>query len=234
MEKALEGLLVLDLATDVAGPYCAKLLAGFGADVIKVEPPSTGDPARSLGPFCGDGPDPERSVLFLYLNTAKKGVTLDLRTPEGARLLQELARRADAVVESFAPGFLESVGLGYGALRAANPGLVLTSVTPFGQTGPYRDYQATSIVNYALGGHLYITGAPGREPLQSGGYASEYAAGFHAAIATMAALWDREERGEGQHVDVSIVECMAALHQWSDVLYTHNGVIKGRGGNRHP
>ncbi len=128
-EGALSELRVLDLGRGVAGPYCACLLAGFGAEVIKVEPPGKGDPARSLGPFLNDEPHPERSGLFLYMNTGKKGVTLDLESPTGTGILKELARDVDVLVENFEPGMMPSFGLSYETLRETNPCLVMVSIS---------------------------------------------------------------------------------------------------------
>ncbi|MCX6023561.1 MAG: CoA transferase, partial [Chloroflexi bacterium] len=141
-EQVLSGIKVLDLTYDIAGPYCTKLLADFGADVLKVERPVGGDLSRAAGPFPGDVPHPEKSGLFLHLNTNKFGITLNLAAPEGAAILKRLAAEADILVESFPPGTLASWGLSYETLAAENPCLILTHVTPFGQTGPYRDYQA--------------------------------------------------------------------------------------------
>ncbi|MBI4299838.1 MAG: CoA transferase, partial [Chloroflexi bacterium] len=142
-EQALAGLKVIDLTHCIAGPYCTKLLADFGAEVIKVEPPGTGDPARQEGPFLRDIPNPETSGLFLYLNTNKKSITLDLKTGTGVLLFKQLVRQAHVVVESFSPRVMPSLGLDYAALKDVKPDLIMTSVSNFGQTGPYRDYLLT-------------------------------------------------------------------------------------------
>ncbi len=134
---ALSGLSVLELGSMVAAPYCAKLLADLGADVVKVEAPGLGDPARRRGPFPDDVPHLERSALFLYLNTSKRGVTLDLGSETGRRIFRDLARDVDVLIEDWAPGELERIGLGYFQLSELNPRLIVTSITPFGQTGPY-------------------------------------------------------------------------------------------------
>lgn len=145
----LDDIRVLDLSQGIAGPLCAKILGDFGADVIKVEPRG-GDGARRLPPFFQDDPHPEKSLFFLLVNLNKRGVTLDLDHPEGQAMLRALARQADIVVESFPPGYLASRGLDHASLECDNPGLVMTSITPFGQTGPYRDYQGEEIVAYAM------------------------------------------------------------------------------------
>src|ERR1041384_4281918 len=137
----LGDIRVLDLSEDVAGPFCTKLLAGLGAEVIKIEPPGTGDGTRSAGPFVYETPHPEQSAAFLYLNTGKKSITLDIQSQTGRCIVQRLAQECDILVESFPAGHLDQLGLGYATLERLNPGLIYTSVTPFGQTGPYRDYK---------------------------------------------------------------------------------------------
>jgi len=229
---ALEGIRVLDLSQGIAGAYCAKLLADYGATVVKVEPPE-GDPLRRAGPFPGDAPHPEKSGLYLYLNTNKKGITLDLETATGASLFRRLAQGADVVVESYAPGYLDGLGLGYADLRRAKPSLLVTSVTYFGQTGPYRDWLGSDIVAWALGGLMYMTGEADREPLLAAGDQAEYISGLHAAVATMSAVYWQEATGEGQHVDVSAVESVASLTEGAALIYGYSGHIRGRDGARH-
>jgi crotonobetainyl-CoA:carnitine CoA-transferase CaiB-like acyl-CoA transferase len=210
----LGDLRVLDLSQEVAGPFCTKLLAGLGAEVIKVEPPGTGDAARQVGPFIHKPPDAEQSATFLYLNTGKKGLTLDITTQTGAAILQRLAQACDILVESFAPGYLDQLGLGYAALELRNPGVIYTSVTPFGQTGPYHDYQGSELVAQAMGALMHTIGLPDREPLKVGGNAALYTTGISAFSATMLALYVRDVEGHGQYVDVSAMETMtvAQIH----------------------
>jgi CoA:oxalate CoA-transferase len=202
----LGDIRVLDLSEEVAGPFCAKLLAGLGAEVLKVERPGVGDVSRRAGPFPHAAPHPEQSAAFLYLNTGKKGLTLDLTTPTGAAILRRLVPECDILIESFPPGFLEQLGLGYSALERLNPRLIYTSVTPFGHTGPYRHYKGTEIVAQALGALMYTIGLPEREPLKIGGHAALYTTGMSAFSATMLALYVRDTDGYGQHVDVSAME----------------------------
>ena len=152
MPGLLEGVRVLDLGSQVSAPFCARLLADFGADVIKVEAPGQGDPARRVGPFVGDAPHPESSISFLYLNTNKRGVTLDLHRATGAAVLRKLLAMVDVVVENFVPSEATSLGLDYPAIKSVNHRTVVTSITSFGQTGPYRDYAATDIVTTAFSG----------------------------------------------------------------------------------
>ena len=165
-QKALGDVRVLDL-TNESGLYCTKLLADLGADVIKVEPPG-GDPTRSIGPFLGDEAHPERSLYFFHFNTNKRSITLDIETRDGQEIFRRLAETADVIVETFPPGYLDDRGIGYEALRALNPRLILTSITPFGQTGPYRNYPATDLTALALGGVLLECGWPDRPPVTLG------------------------------------------------------------------
>jgi crotonobetainyl-CoA:carnitine CoA-transferase CaiB-like acyl-CoA transferase len=228
---SLAGLKVLELGQGVSAPYCAKLLAGYGAEVVKIEPP-TGDPARRHGPFPGDEPHPERSALFLFVNTGKQGITLDVRTPRGRQILLDLVRESDVLVENHPPDFLPGLGLDYDALAAVNPRLVMASVTDFGASGPYRDYQAVPAVVLAVSGYMYLSGSAEREPLALPGYQPDYMAALHGYMGILAALHWRALSGEGQHVEVAAQEVMAALHQFTFILYTHTGIIRTRHGNR--
>jgi len=230
---ALDGLKVLDLGDYVSGPYCTKMLASFGAEVIKVEKPGEGDSSRRMGPFPGDEAHPEKSGAFLYLNTGKKSITLNIKTGTGLKILKDLIRNSDILVENFQPGVMADLGLDPAILEKENPRLIVASITGFGQNGPYRDYKMSSIVGYALGGHQYIIGEPDREPLQGAGPQPEYQGGLHAFFGIMAALYSREETGRGQHIDVSIMECMTGFHQFTIIRYTYGGEIKPRSGNRY-
>jgi CoA:oxalate CoA-transferase len=227
-DRPLSGLRVLDFTHYVAGPACTRTLAGWGAEVVKVERPGVGDGARRLGPFPGDRPDPEKSGLFLYLNMAKKSVTLDLKSATGAGIARDLAAQADLVVENFRPGVMDAFGLGYAELVRANPRLVYTSISNFGQTGPYRDYEATELELYALSGAMATIGDPAREPIKKGGYLTQYTAGGHAFLASLAALWSREGTAEGQHVDVAISECMATIVAGQTKKLVYGGKMAGR------
>ena len=228
MTGALDGVNVLDLTHHVAGPYCAKLLADFGASVTKVERPGAGDAARGWAPFAGDEAHPEKSLAFLYLNTNKRSVTLDFKTADGKALLLRMAERADLVVENFRPRSLPNAGLGYEDLTRVNPSLVMASISNFGRTGPYRDYEATDIVEYALSGIQYIFGDNEREPIKHGFDQAQYKAGTDAAAAALVALYHRAMTGEGQHVDVSIQECVAAGLRDTASAYAYTGAVKWR------
>jgi len=204
-KQALTGVKVLDLTHYVAGPYCTKLLADYGAEVIKLEKPGCGDGARRLGPFPDDKPHPEKSGLFLHLNTNKKGITLNLKCETGIQIFHELIQWADIVAENFKPGVMPSLGLDFESLRELKPNIVMTSISNFGKTGPYRDYEASEIVLYGMGGAMNSTGTP-EQPLKLAGFLTQYHAGTVAAVATMGALFAGKFQGIGQHVDVSIME----------------------------
>jgi len=229
--QPLAGLRVLELGTFVSAPYCGKLFAGYGAEVIKLEPPG-GDIARAHGPFKDGVPDPETSALFLYLNTAKKSIELDLRTASGRDSFMRLAERCDVIVENFRPADLRGLGITYEALKAVNPSIVLVSVTPFGQDGPYADYRANNLIAFAMGGQMFITGTQEGGPIKNGGYQADYQGGLNAFSAGMLALLAAERDGAGQHVDVSIQQCMAPLLEAGIPNYTYLGRWAGvRRGN---
>ena len=233
--QPLDGLRVVELATGVAGPYAGKLLADYGADVIKVEPPG-GDPARREGARIGDRPDPEASPLFLHLNTNKRSIEVDLGRSDGVELVARLVASADAVLESEPPGRLAAIGLGPDDLRAEHPSLVVASVTPFGQTGPLAGEAGGDLVAYAMGGPLHATGDPDREPMKLAGRIVEYHAGAVAGLAALAAIRVAETTGRGSHVDVSNYETQAASIDRRAALtvgHQFDGQVATRvGGNR--
>ena len=219
---ALAGVKVLDLSEDIAGSFCARLLADYGADVLKLEPPG-GAALRRMGPFHHDDPHPDHSLFFLVLNLNKQGATLNLETATGQAILKRLIPQVDVIVESWRPGYLASLGLGYADLRQLNPALTLTSITPFGQTGPYSQYRGEEIVNYAMGMIMSISGVQGREPLKHGGFQAQYEGGLFAAAATSIALFGSEFTGQGEHVDVSITECVASTMMATQTMYPFMG-----------
>lgn len=227
-EGALCSYRVLDL-TDENGLFCGKILGDLGADVIVIEKPG-GNPARKIGPFYHDMPDPERSLFWFALNTNKRGVTLDVETADGQDILRKLVRTADVVVESLPPGYMESMGLGYTSLTQVNPEIVMTSITAFGPDGPYRDYRSTDLILMALGGLTYLSGDPGRAPVRISVPQSYFLTGAQAAVATLIALWHREMTGEGQHVDVSMQECATWASFYSPEFWNLTGTIVKRGG----
>lgn len=206
MEQALSDVRVLDLTHHITGPYCTKLLADYGADVTKMEKPGEGDPARSMAPFFEDDPHPEKSGLFLHLNTSKRGITLNLKSETGKKIFKELVSGVDILVENFSPRVMPSLGLEYEKLESLNPKLVMTSISNFGQSGPYRDFKASELILYGMGGAMNETGMLDRYPLKKGGRVIQYQAGTIAAVASMLALLASRSQGIGQHVDVSIFE----------------------------
>ncbi|MEU3270216.1 CoA transferase [Saccharomonospora sp. NPDC006951] len=207
-EQVLSGIRVLDLSRWVAGEFASKLFADFGADVVKIERPGEGSLTRKWGPFPGDRPDPERSALFLHLNTNKRSLAMDLRTEHA--LLARLVRSAHAVVESFRPGGLERLGLGPEVLRGWNPALVVTRISAFGQTGPDRDREASGLILQATGGPMNATGQAGEAPLRKPGLLEHYTVGRMAGEATMAAVLRARRSGLGATIDVSGQEVLLA------------------------
>ncbi len=231
-EAALEGIRVVDLSQGIAGPYCTRLLADLGAEVIKIEPPE-GDLTRRLGPFPHDLPHDDKGGLFFHLNTNKKSVTLDIETQSGRVVLRKLLANADVLVESEAPGRLAEIGLGYDNLKVEFPDLIYCSVTPFGQTGPYRDYSGNSLTCMALSGLMYITGDPDKEPLCTGGEPADYFGALQAWVAILAALEHRAQTGEGQQIDVSILDSLGCANEYNSTMYAYLGAIRKRFYSRH-
>ncbi len=231
-EKALEGTKVLEYASSVSGPYCSKLLADLGAEVIKIERTGGGDEARRRGPFLNDIPNPERSGLFLYLNINKRGITLDPKTQTGRKIFLELLRWADILIEDKPPKEMEELGFTYENLKEVNPALIMTSITPFGQTGPYRDYKAYNLnLSHGAGaGYLTPGGSPNleREPLKGGGLFDDYTAGLSAAVATLAAFYYREVSGIGQHIDASKQQSVMDYDRVELDMYPNTGVVRTR------
>ena len=237
----LEGVRVIDLTHYISGPYCTKLMATLGAEVIKIERPSSGDSIRRFGPFAkaltptplpeGEGRT-ESGAWFLYLNTSKKSLTLDLSSDAGKEILKRLVSSAQIVVENFAPETLDKLGLGYSDLEKLNPGLVMTSISNYGHTGPYRDWKATELNLYAAGGLMYITGEPDSEPLKEGAPLAQLGAGQTAFVATMGALMHAEDTGQGQHIDVSITDYATNILENAMMQYSYSGEEYTRVGNR--
>ncbi|MBL7120296.1 MAG: CoA transferase [Dehalococcoidia bacterium] len=204
---------VLDL-TDEKGHLCGKVLGDFGADVIKVEKPG-GDPSRNIGPFYRDIPHPEKSLFWFSTNTSKRGITLDIGTPDGREIFKKLVETTDFVVESFESSYMDDLGLGYSELIKIKPDIIMTSITPFGQTGPYAHYQSTDLVGCAMGGLVRLLGDLGRPPVRMSCDPQAYFhAGLQGALGSMMAHYHRALTGEGQHVDVSMQEAvtLALMH----------------------
>ncbi len=229
---ALAGIKVVDFGQMVSAPFCAKLFADFGADVIKVEPPA-GDAARAAGPFPGDVPDPEKSGLFFVNNTNKRGVTLDVASAEGRALFLRLLARSDVLIENHPPAQMRAWGLDFATLAATNPDLVVISITPFGQTGPYSEWKGYDLNAYHLtGASSRYCGRPGEMPLEHGTFAADYFGAVAAAAWGLGAVYGRRRVGGGQHVDVSTAEAIAATFVGGQNIggYAQNGVFDKRTG----
>lgn len=228
MEKALEGLSVVEYCTGISGPYCTKIMADLGADVVKIESPKTGDPARMLPPFPDDQVDPDRSGLFLYLNINKRGVTLDPSTPEGKRVFLKLTEGVDVLVVDKPHGFMERLGLGYEALKVLNPGLIMAVITPFGLDGAYKDYKAYQLNTSHISGQGYLLPIPAQDadrgPVMMGGNNSDYDPGVVVAIAILAAYYWKGISGRGQHIDLSKQEALISMQRVESVTYANDGI----------
>ena len=224
----LSGVRVLDLTHHIAGPYCTKLFADLGAEVIKIEKPGSGDAARDLNPLISLDGNSKASPLFMYLNTNKKDVCLDLKSDEGQKKIKELVAGADILVENFRPGAMGRMGLDYRNLERINPGLVMTSISNFGQTGPYRDYLGTELTLSALTGMMYMTGTRDREPVKLALSQAQYTAGVAAALATLAGYRHSRLTGLGQHIDVSIIESMLNTIHQQTARYSYWGRLQHR------
>jgi crotonobetainyl-CoA:carnitine CoA-transferase CaiB-like acyl-CoA transferase len=232
-EGLLSEVTILDLTEGAAGPFATKLFADYGARVIKIERPGRGDPARRAGPFPANVANPDAGALFLFLNTGKQSVTLDLSTATGRLLLLDLIEHADALIESFAPGHLESLGLGLAELHRRNPRLLVTSVTGFGQTGPYAGYRSSDLTSFASGGQMWVTGDPDREPVKNAGHQAAYQTGIHAFGATLAGLFSVGIIEAGQQIDLAAMECQASSLELflSDFVYRRSPAWSQRRGN---
>lgn len=226
-QSILGDLRVLDLSEGLTGPLCARILGDFGADVIKIELPE-GDRSRRWAPFEGDVPDPEKSLIFRLANLNKRGIELDYRTPAGAAALRHLAQTADIVIESGKPGALDSLGLGYAGLSAENDKLIMVSITPFGQTGPYCHFESEEIITYALSGIMSFSGEAGREPLKHGGMQSQYEGALSSALAALIGVTTRDIFGEGQHIDVSLQDVVTSTLVIHQPFYSWAGAVQGR------
>ena len=234
-ESALSNIKVLDVTHYIAGPYCTKLFAELGAEVIKVESPRGGDGARRIGPFLKNGSAHERSSLFFYLNSNKKSITLDLKQNAGKKIFKRLVKEADIVVENFSPRVMSDLGLDYANLKEINPRLVMTSISNFGHTGPYKDWKGSEAVFYAMSGVTYSSfGIPERGPLKPYISVAQHFAGIYAAVGSMIAFQHAQVTGAGQHVDISLFDCLTSMEEHSLVMAAYIGTIKKQSGRLHP
>jgi crotonobetainyl-CoA:carnitine CoA-transferase CaiB-like acyl-CoA transferase len=227
----LAGIRVLDLSRVIAGPYCAMLLADLGADVIKVERPERGDDLREWRARTGR---PGMSAVFAAINRNKRGIAIDLQKPDGARLLRELAARADVLIENFVPGVADRLGVGYAAVSEASPGIVYASVSGFGQTGPYAQRPGYNTIAQGMSGLMGITGMPGHPPTRAGGSIADVAAAYLAFGAINAALVHRSRTGRGQHLDVNLLGATVGLLPDPVAHFFDSGKRPARVGNRNP
>jgi len=228
MGGLLKSFRVLDL-TDHKGYFCGKILADLGAEVIKVEKPG-GDRGRQIGPFYQNKPDPEKSLHWFAYNLNKRGITLDLETADGKAIFEKLVESADLVIESYPVGYMDKLGLGYAALKTINPRIIMTSITPFGQTGPYSGYKGSDIICMAMGGLAYITGDAEGAPVRVSFAQSYLLASAEAAAVSMIAYYHRQRTGNGQHIDVSIQASVAGKLSNAVPTWELNGNIIKREG----
>ena len=229
MAGPLKGIRVLDLTRILAGPYATMILRDLGAEVIKIEQPGVGDEARDFGPFKNDF-----SLYFMSVNRGKKSVTLNLKAPRGKELFLELVKGSDILVENFRPGTMEKLGLGYESLKAHHPSLLYAACSGFGQTGPYAMRGAYDMIIQGMGGIISITGEPDRPPVRVGTSIGDITSALFTAIGILSALRHRDQTGEGQLIDVGMLDCQVAILENAMVRYFSTGDIPRPLGRRHP
>lgn len=227
--KALQELVVLDLTRVLAGPYASMMLADFGANVIKIETPDGGDDSRAFGPFAGT-----ESVYFMSLNRNKRSMTLNLKTAEGKQIFIDMVKKADVVLENYRPGTMEKLGLGYDTLKEINPSIIYAACSGFGHTGPYSKKPAYDVIVQGMGGVMSITGQENGEPTRVGASIGDITAGLFAVIGLLTALHHRNQTGEGQKVDVAMLDCQVAILENAIARYLASGKVPTPLGNRHP
>jgi len=241
MPGPLEGIRVLDLTRILSGPFSTMVMADLGADVIKVEEPVSGDPARGNGPFLpnpnGPGPNGEEnaySTYFMSINRGKRSVTLDLAKPRGREIFLEMVKTADVVLENYKPGTAKRLGVDYEAVRAVNPRVVMASISGFGQAGPYAPRPALDVIVQGMGGFMSSTGEPGGGPVRAGTSQGDITAALFTTIGILAALREREISGEGQYIDIGMMDCQVAILENAFARYFTSGEVPQRIGTRHP
>jgi crotonobetainyl-CoA:carnitine CoA-transferase CaiB-like acyl-CoA transferase len=222
MGQPFEGIKIIDLTNHIAGSFCTKYFADYGADVIKIEKPDRGCLTRHMPPFAGEAPDLNKSLYYLYLNTNKRSITLNLKSDTGKKIFSELVKGANILVESFAPPVSTRLGLKYELLEQINPRLLMASISNFGQTGSYRDFKASELVEFAMGGAMHQTGLPEREPLRKGENALLFETGVQACYAVLGAYMGTRLQGIGDYIDISIMEAqLAGTERRSATLLTY-------------
>ncbi|MBA3030752.1 MAG: CoA transferase [Desulfobacteraceae bacterium] len=235
--KALKGVRILEYCETISGSYCAKLMADLGAEVIKIEKPRTGDGSRRKPPFKDDDSHPEKSILFLYVNTNKYGITLDPADENGKKIFHQLVEKADILIDDHHPGYMESLGLGYDHLHRIHPGLIMASITPFGLSGPYKDFKAFQLnVSHVSGqGNLLPMPALNKErpPVKVGGNSGNFDPGLLASIAVMGALFQKSRTGKGQFIELSKMEALICMQRVESVTFPNDQVNMLRVGNEN-
>jgi CoA:oxalate CoA-transferase len=239
MKRALDDLRVIEYAEMISGPMCGKMLSDLGAEVIKIEPPGRGDQSRNLPPFAGELPHCEKSGIFLYLNTGKKSVTLEPALPSGAAIFKKLISNVDILIENHPPGFLAGLGLDYETLHLLNPRLIVASITPFGQHGPYRDWKGSDLIEWAmsLAGYNTPTLVDDEEkenPLRAPGHAADMMGAANAAAALMCALFHRDATGEGQWIDAPCWQATVNTAKIEMAVYSYFGIPFSRLRGKQP
>ncbi len=233
MPGPLEGIRVIDLTRILAGPYCTMILADLGADVVKVEQPG-GDQARRNGPFFAGRDGRERSTYFTSVNRGKRSIVIDLKNPDGRETFLRLVDGADVVTENFRPGTMANLGVDYATLSARNPRLIMASVSGFGQNGPYAKRAALDVIVQAMGGMLSITGDEGGGPVRPGVSMGDITAALFTTIGVLSAIVERDRSGLGQHIDMAMLDCQAAILENPLIRYFAVGEMPERIGTRHP
>ena len=233
-KQALNDIRVLDFTLMLAGPYATMMLGDYGAEVIKIEQPGTGDNTRSIGPHSPQDKDKRAGGFFLSISRNKKSITLNLKHPKGVAIVKELVKNAHVVIENFRPGVMDRLGLGYETLSAINPKIVYTSISGFGHTGPYRERPAFDLIAQAMGGVMAMTGPKGGAPYKVGPGIGDIWTSTIASFATMVALHDANKTGQGQHVDCAMYDTMLYMIERAIMMYSISGIISGREGNAHP
>jgi CoA:oxalate CoA-transferase len=232
--QPLEDIRVLDFTLMLAGPFATMMLGDYGAEIIKIERPVKGDSTRNIGPFASHDTEHRAGGFFLSISRNKKSITVDLKHPEGVRIIKELTKTAHVVIENFRPGVMDRLGLGYESIREINPKIVYTSISGFGHTGPYRERPAFDIIAQAMGGVMAMTGPKGGPPYKVGPGIGDIWPATIAAYATMVALHAAEKTGQGQHVDCAMYDSMLYMSERAIMMYSMAGIVSGREGNAHP
>ncbi len=228
MSGPLEDIRILDLSWVLAGPFCTMVLSDLGAEVIKLERPQAGDLARGNGPFVNG-----ESSYFLSINRGKKSITIDLQTPQGKEIFLKLVKKVDVLIENFVPGTMKRLGLEYDVVKKANPKIIYTSISGFGQTGPYSQKRALDVIIQAMGGFMSITGEQNGPPVKAGASVGDITAGLFTAIGILSALHERKKSGKGQMLDISMLDCQLALLENAFARYFATGEVPQRLGTRH-